>query len=414
MKVLWITNIAMPPLCNAMGWSIPVSGGWMYSSLKRIIDLDKSIHLAVATVHTGNALIEKEIDDVTYYALPLNGKNKSKYCSDFEQVWEKIANSFKPDIVHIHGSEFPYGLAYVKACGNHNVVVSIQGLLSVISRYYTLGIDVKLARKCLTFRDIVLRDFFIRGATSFTKRGKYEIELIKRVDYVIGRTEWDKSQVWAINPKAKYFFCGETLRDSFYAHKWNYKNCIPHSIFISQANYSIKGLHILLQSLPLILREFPDTRLYIAGANVTNLPWWKTPGYGKYIKKLIKRLNLEGKLVFLGALSEQEMCDCFLKANVFVCPSSIENSPNSLGEAQVVGVPYVASYVGGIPDIVAGNEKALYRFEEKEMLAKKICQIFSEGKDYKVIPTNLERYNGDINAKTIIKIYKDIYQSEDK
>lgn len=61
----------------------------------------------------------------------------------------------------------------------------------------------------------------------------------------------------------------------------------------------------------------------------------------------------------------------YLLSNVFICPSTIENSPNSLCEAQLLGVPHIASYVGGTADLMKGNEECLYRFEETEMLAEK-------------------------------------------
>ena len=59
--------------------------------------------------------------------------------------------------------------------------------------------------------------------------------------------------------------------------------------------------------------------------------------------------ELEDKVSFLGPLNAEQMKAEYLRSNVFLCPSSIENSPNSLGEAQMLGVPCVASYVGGIP-----------------------------------------------------------------
>ena len=64
---------------------------------------------------------------------------------------------------------------------------------------------------------------------------------------------------------------------------------------------------------------------------------------------------------------------------MFICPSSIENSPNSLGEAQLLGVPTIASYVGGVPDMINhGKTGLLYRFEEIEMLAECIRRIFTD------------------------------------
>lgn len=104
------------------------------------------------------------------------------------------------------------------------------------------------------------------------------------------------------------------------------------------------------------------------------------------------------------------MCEYYLRSNVFICPSSIENSPNSLGEAQLLGMPYIASFVGGIPEIVNWNPSILYRFEEYEILAQKICKIF-ENKDNFTDMCDLTRYDANINCSTLLGIYDEIYKS---
>ena len=59
---------------------------------------------------------------------------------------------------------------------------------------------------------------------------------------------------------------------------------------------------------------------------------------------------MEDKIEFLGRLSAEGMKQAYLDANVFVMPSTIENSPNSLGEAMLLGVPCVAADVGGVAE----------------------------------------------------------------
>ena len=403
MKVLWITNIMMPAICAAMDEPVPATGGWMSSSLNRLLK-DSSIEIAVATVYSGKEYLRKEIDGVVYYLLPLSGKSMVKYHSFLERYWQTVKDDFVPDVVHVHGSEYPHGLAYVNANGPRGVVVSLQGIISSIARYYASGIDFTSVKKYLTFRDFIKHGGILRGQKSFIKRGKEEIELLKRVNHIIGRTDWDKAHAWAINPQAQYHYCGETLRDTFYKHKWDYSKCEPHSIFVSQASYPIKGLHMLLKALPLILRKYPDTKVYVAGSGPTSLPFWRITSYGKYILGLIQKLNIREHIHFTGSLDEEAMCQRYLQSNVFVCCSSIENSPNSLGEAQLLGMPYVASFVGGVPEIVNWNSDVLYRFDEYEMLAKKICAVFENKDKFKDI-SNLSRYDGEQNSNDLLQIY---------
>lgn len=407
MNILWITNIMLPPICEELGLSVPAVGGWMYSSLKRLKE-QSDCRFAVATVYAGRQLVMHEVDGVVYYLLPLKGKSITSYNRRHEQYWQTIQNEFKPDVVHIHGSEYPHGLAYVRACGRKGVVVSIQGIISSIARYYAAGIDYKSVKKCLTLRDFVKRDSILKSQRSFEKRGKLEQELLRNVNHIIGRTAWDKAHAKAIAPNAQYHFCGETLRDEFYKHTWSYAKCEPYSIFVSQAGYPIKGLHMLLKALPLILRYYPETKVYVAGGDPTKAAIHHYTSYGKYLHDLISKLGFDGKVTFTGSLNEHDMCQRYLDSNVFVCCSAIENSPNSLGEAQLLGMPYVASFVGGVPEIVNYNEDVLYRFEEYEMLAQKVCNIFAQGADVTTPRVDLSRYSGDTNTRQLLTIYSTI------
>ena len=406
MRILWITNIALPPVCEDLGWKVPAVGGWMYSSLKRLRETP-DCEIAVATIYPGNEMLVRIIDGVKYFLLPLRGKSAIRYNPHLEQQWLMVKEEFQPDVVHIHGSEFPHGLAYVRACGSEGVVVSIQGIISCLSRYYSSGIDFSSAKKCLTFKDIIKKKGLRKEQREFEKRGRLEMELLSGVNHIIGRTAWDKAHCWAINPEAQYHYCGETMRNVFYYNKWKYDSCEPHTIFVSQASYPIKGLHMLLEAMPLIRRSFPDVKIVAAGSDPTKAPWWRIGQYGLYLKKMIGRLGLGNHISFTGMLSEEEMCEAFLRANVFVCPSAIENSPNSLGEAQLLGMPYVATFAGGIPEIVNYNPEVLYRFEETEMLAKKICNIFEAKEKVKSAPFDSSRYDGERNMREL----KDIYQT---
>jgi glycosyltransferase involved in cell wall biosynthesis len=415
MKILWITNILFPDICKELGIKELVTGGWMYSLAKLLI-CDSSVKLAVATVYPGKILMSKEINGISYFLLPLQGDNK-RYSKNMEKYWLEVQNEFQPDAVHIHGTEFAHGLAYIRACPQKNVTISIQGLLSVYERYYYTGITSAEIFKNISLRDILKMDTIFQQRVKMRKRGLLEHEYIQSVDYVIGRTSWDMAHVLTINPKVNYLFCNETLRGEFYQHTWSLKSCEKHSVFVSQAAYPIKGLHQVLKALPSVLKKYPDTKLYIGGSDCIphNLKEkLLQTGYDKYILRLMKKLNIRDKVIFTGILGEKEMCNRYLKSHIFVCPSSIENSPNSVGESQLLGVPCIASYVGGIPDMVEnGKTGLLYRFEETEMLSKAICEIFGNDNLAELLSFNEQavavgRHSGEVNRNTMIAIYKAI------
>lgn len=414
MNVLWIVNILFPEaqaLLTGKG-ELKASGGWLLGSAEALAQ-DNDIHLCVATVSplTRELRVLKGAQ-FTYYVLPL-GKGNHTYNPEYEHYWRQIQTSEKPDIIHIHGTEYTHGLAYVRACGAKNVVVSIQGLKSADYPYYYSGLTHGEIIKNITLRDLI-RGSLYKEQNDFKHSGNYEIELLKTVNHIIGRTSWDKAHTWAVNHAATYHFCNETLRPEFYdGSLWRYEHCTKHSVFLSQANYPIKGLHQVLKALPIILSHFPDTVVRIAGRDITHpqkhfgIP--VLSGYGKIIKRLIHKYHLQDKVTFLGNLNAEDMKREYLHANVFICPSSIENSPNSLGEAQILGVPCIASYVGGTMDMMPGNEENLYRFEEVEMLACKVCRVFENEADQRDMHDIAnQRHNPDHNQQQLINIYHQI------
>lgn len=423
MRVLWITNQFFKEYYDLTGAPSPATGGWMRALALELRRREPELEIAVASRDSRVKSVGRcESGGFTFFSLP-GSVYTDGYDASVEACWAEVKRQFRPDVVHIHGSEYPHALAWVRACGGSRTAVSIQGLVSVYARYFTAGIADRELRRCLTFYDRFIASSPMKERKKYELRGRWERELIGSVGHVIGRTAWDRAHTWAINPEAVYHYGGETLRREFYtAPKWSAEACRRHRIFLSQAAKPIKGIHRLLEAMPLIRREFPDTEIYVAGGDFLRHDDMHSrlrfTTYGRYVEKLIKKHGLSGSVRFLGPLGAEEMAEQYRQANVFVCPSSIENSPNSLGEAQLIGCPVVASNVGGVADMVAdGLTGLLYRFEETEMLAEAVCRMF--GND--ALAASLSaggiraasgRHDGDRNAREMLEIYKSIAESE--
>lgn len=416
MKVLWIVNTIFPAPSKAMGIAEPVIGGWMYDMGINLSKID-GVELAIATVYNGKDFKHLNIEGVDYFLLP--NKNRFKYNVLLEDFWGKVISIFKPQIIHIHGTESPIGLSCIRKFPDYNYIVSIQGLVSVCSRYYLAGISVLEVVKNITLRSIIKNDNMLQLKKQFKKRGEFEIEYIKKVKNVIGRTDWDFSHTKSINQDINYHFCNESLRKLFYTSpKWSVENCERQTIFLSQAHYSVKGLHQVLKALKFLIKEFPNIKIKVGGGNITKtegvINLLKLTNYGLYIKRLIKDYKLSEHIVFLDSLSEKEMIAEYLKANVFICPSAIENSSNSIGEAQLLGVPTIAAYVGGTPNMIEHNKTGLlYRFEEVEMLAHYISNVFNDDGLASMLSKNgnevaLNRHDRIVNLEKLLSIYKEI------
>ncbi|MEE9361050.1 MAG: glycosyltransferase family 4 protein [Cellulophaga sp.] len=417
MKILWVTNTIFPDLSIALGKEPPVLGGWMYGLANDLVK--NGISLVVATSRPKVQTFHKVINNTTYYLLR-SEKKWTDYDSSLEFQWKEIISEVNPDVVHIHGTEYPHGLALMKASPTLKYVISIQGMTSVYTRYYLGGLSKKDVWKNYSLRDFLKQDSLLQAQSKFKKRGQQvEVPYIKKATHIIGRTNWDHDHVKTINPKCTYHFCNESLRDAFYqAPKWNINDKNDYTIFLSQAGYPLKGLHMVIEAINLIKDTYPTIQVRIAGNNISKTTTIKDKmrisGYGKYINKLLKKYNLLNHITFTGLLDGEQMAREYLNSHIFICPSSIENSPNSLGEAQLLGVPCIASYVGGVADMVIHNETGLlYRFEEVEMLAQAIKKIFSNSQFAEKLSKNSiivasERHSRQTNVLRLMEIYKTI------
>lgn len=413
MNIFWICNIIFPEIQKNMGIKTGYGGGWM-SSLAKSLKNRKDINLFVISPYNGETFEEFVVDKITYYVIPKKRLVEECY---------KIFNKIKVDLIHIHGTESGNGNIIYNAFPEYKYVVSIQGLVSVIAEHYFAGLPKDVISK-KTFRDLIKNTSIKRERELFLRKGEDERDLIKKVKNVIGRTTWDRACCYEINPKVNYHFCGESLRDSFYKNKWNIDKCEKYSLFVSQGYYPIKGLHMVIKALSIVVKTFPDAHLYVGGIDITKNDKVKhkirISYYGKYINKLIKSYNLSNNITFMGPLDEEKMCSRYLKSHVFVSGSSIENSPNSLGEAMILGVPSVSSDVGGVQDIMRNKiDGFTYPFDEYYMLAYYIMEIFSNTSLANKFSTNSQIqgnkvFNKKENEIELINIYKKIVDSDDK
>ena len=410
MKILWVVNSIFPYPADKLGIPKTCFGGWLNSMHEEIIKNNK-IDIAIATTCSCKKFLKFDDGNTIYYLIP--DKKTSKYNKKIINNWKSIIEDFKPDILHIHGTEYSRGLSLINGNFDIPVVTSIQGLSGSVANVYYGNISFIDIIKNITIRDVLKLNTIFDGKKDFKNRAIYEKQIIKKSNYIIGRTLWDKSNVIAISPDKKYYNLNECLRTSFYNEKvWDIKKIQRHSIFCSQASYPIKGLHILLKSISLLKKSFPDIKLYVGGINIVDessvIKKIKTTGYGKYIKKLIKKYDIKQNVEFTGLLSAEQVADRLLKTHVFVSPSFIENESNSLTEASVLGVPAVGSYVGGVTErIIHGETGFYYPVTESSMLAYYIKKIFSEDDLAMKFSVNARK-----KAKLIVdrqKNYEDLY-----
>lgn len=382
MRIMWSVFVTFPEVAEKIGKKPEYACTWA-RALCAAIRYEKELDLAIVSVWKGNEVKKIESDGVVFYFLPHEKAMVRKGGGEKGfKFWKYVIDDFKPDLIHIHGSEsmIPYQLCHLKTSAPK--YLTLQGVLSNYYKDYLAAIEPATIIRNITLRDIVRHRSIFDDQAMAKKKSVAEIEMLNNVDYIGGRTLWDKTSAMAVNPDVRYIYSPEMIREEFYSSdRWNVKQIKRHRIFMHQGFKPIKGLHFLLEAMNVLQKKYPDVELYMSGTNVMKNSTVKDrllqPGYVRYLFKKIKEYGLQDKIHFTGVLSAGQIVDELKKTNVMVLPSAIENSPNSLVEAQLVGVPCVASHVGGVPEMMQHNADGfVYTFNEPYLLAHYISEIF--------------------------------------
>lgn len=423
LTVLWVTNAPTSRIADHLGICGRETTGWLTGYADALADRS-DLRLTIAfPLLDGKERVTGEIDGIRYASF-----HQGKLCGMLSVPVNRVTtlarrhlqqaiDETNPLVLHVFGTEYEHSLVAAKLFGRPSrTLVHIQGLISAIADHYCSGLDPGVLTRFALSN--IVRGNILRQKKQFQVRGAMERELLRYVENVSGRTEWDEACVKLINRNIEYYLCNECLRQEFYCHSWEFSECEKHSLFISQASYPIKGFHFVIAALPRIVECFPDAHLYVAGNDFTNTRGLrsklKISSYGLHIKDLIRRNKLEDRVTFTGFLNAKQMCQRYLKANVFVSASTIENSPNSLGEAMILGVPSVASDVGGVRSMFThGADGFTYQYDDPNMLAHYVCRIFDDPGLATRLSRNarlhaLSTHDKKRNAKTLMTIYRAI------
>ncbi len=420
MKVLWLCNMVPGCVQEALGGK---SGGGLWTD-HVLSDLQAQGNITIRILCPWRDSQEGILGNgCSFCTFP---KEKPETVSpQQETLFLEELRSFRPDVIHIWGTEFGHTLAMVRACETmgwlDRTVVGIQGLCHYVAQHYTEGLPLGV-QLGFTLRDFLRQDNLLQQQKTFFRRGDREMEAISKVRHVMGRTHWDRACIRQWNPQAKYHFCNETLREEFYTGAWTYESCQKHRIFTSSRLYPIKGFHYVLEAFAQVRREYPDAVLAVpgkdplAGGMKARL---RQDSYARYLARLVKKYQLQGHVEYLGSLTAEQMKQEDLKANVFVLASTVENSSNSLGEAMLLGVPCAASDVGGVTTMLHPGEGIVYPSAEPNMLAEAILEIFrredqAEAMGAKAAEHARKTHDPAQNLQSLLTIYRELAGEENQ
>lgn len=95
---------------------------------------------------------------------------------------------------------------------------------------------------------------------------------------------------------------------------------------------------------------------------------------------LIRELGIHGRVSFVGRKTKQELRELLLASDLLLFPSRSEGLPRTVIEAAAVGLPCVASDVGGVRELI--SDEVIFDIEDHRGMAQKVAEIISSKELY--------------------------------
>ena len=387
--------------------------GWVGMLESNLRDY-KDYEIAIAFPNKNIDKIRKSVfGNRVFYEIPFpNSKLKRWYQrfrgklegKEFLSKYMEIIQEYDPDLIHIFGTENSFSQIIYHT--KKPVLVDIQGLLTHVTFKWFSHISKWDTIKYSSIFHIINLNTHIHQYKIKIKRAKREQDLLRNVKLVSGRTTWDKMVTTVMAPNASYYHCSRVIKDAFWSHSWKKPENAHKSILTVMNPDFYKGLDVVFQTCE---------KLTEYGLDFT----WNVVGVSEkidYVKIISKKLKLKPNKInvrFLGKTTSEDIAKMLTEVDFYVHPSYMENSPNSVAEAMIVGTPTIASVTGGVPDYI-DHKKTGWIFQEGDyyMVAGLILNLLNDDNVIKIAEEGRKvariRHNPETIAHDAISNYNNI------
>lgn len=362
MRVLWFTEWQPPAVRRHLGLDdLPGPQAWVDNLAAQLRDRP-GVELTIAAPGVAPPGIFEE-GGVRYAVLPLPGQTSRLV--RITENWRhrltppgtlraaaSLVDRLRPDVVHVHGTEGGLGLL-AGMLPDSPLVISLQGILQAYRRAYFSGRTASEVARLIASAEFAKGRGVVHRYLLLRRQARREVRVMREARSFIGRTAWDREVLAAVNPAAVYYHCDEIMRPQFAASRWKGGGVAGTTIYSTSSALMGKGTECLLEACALLRSRGVDPlALRVAGVH---------PGseLDAIYRRAARRHGVSALVDWLGRLDAAAIAAELAAADVFAYPSFVDNSPNSLAEAMLVGVPIVASRVGGIPTLLADGEQGL-------------------------------------------------------
>lgn len=379
MRALWLApvhynggrNIHPAPWVSSLAKSLQDSGDARITILNYQPRLEKDI-------------ISFEQDGIEFVFLK-TPKPKVDYLTMYKkriQIMRRYVQERLPefDIIHVHGSEHQYEAVVHDL--DIPVVMSMQGILSEYIKH--------------------LKNKSSYTYISWLLSSKYEKNYLSKVHEFMCRTSFDTGFVRKYSPQARVHEHWEMLRPPFFQDLFSRdRNYLLHM----GGTNPLKGISQLLQAYNLV-RLHSDIKLKLVGNCDPEV-----------IEQIILHHDLRNftmdDLELMGMLTAEGLAKTFSECYALVHPSLIDNSPNSVCEAQVAGLPVIATNVGGVGSLIDHGHTGLLTDLDPMNIATSINKLIADRDLHEHLSVNSRkeariRHDPSIIHNSTLEIYQKV------
>ncbi|UKJ07073.1 glycosyltransferase family 4 protein [Solitalea lacus] len=164
---------------------------------------------------------------------------------------------------------------------------------------------------------------------------------------------------------------------------------------------TVKGADILLEAIDILVNQ-----KHITNCNVSMLGSYPV---NNNTNQLIKKYKLNKYVTVFGFIASPNHLNYFKKADILIVPSRSEAQPLAILEGFNLGIPIIATNVGGIPEILTDGENGLLCNPNCNDLADKIELLLSNQKLRATISKNNFEHSKRFQINTMIENLKRFY-----
>ena len=336
--------------------------------------------------------IEEKNNIYRFKSIPVVTHPKYRLAIPMSRTMIKKIKEINLDIIHTHS---PFLMGWL------GKIMAKRLDLPLVFTYHTLY------EKYAHYAPLIER-WARKLAITYTKR------YCQYCDMVVAPSEYVKKRLIEYNISGSLLTVPTGIKisdfrktdSSWIKDKYNLKKEEKILLFVGRLGKE-KNVDFLLEAFKKISNNIPKTKLIIVG-----------DGHNKaFLKKMVKSLNIEEKVIFTGLQPHENVIDFYQASDLFVFPSVTETQGLVILEAMAGGLPVVAVDAAGSQDMVDSGVNGMLVKEDQHVFAQSVINLLCNDNKYKLFRSNAEEkareYTMTKMAKCLLKGYNKLLSDKE-